>query len=702
MPFVPGARLDGYELVSLLGLGGMGQVWLAQDVALGRKVALKLLPPELTSDALRLARFEQEARAVSALSHPNICHIYALGCTNEGQRYIAMELVQGDTLRARLQDARLSLPDILHVVTQAAAALSAAHAAQIIHRDLKPENVMVRADGLVKVLDFGLAKLAGTGGDAASEGSTRTILRTDAGTVVGTVAYMSPEQARAQEIDARTDIWSLGVLLYEMVAGCRPFTGKSSSDVLAAILDREPAPLARFDPDAPGELQRIINKALRKDREQRYQTAKDLMLDLETLRHDRAPAETNGSGAPAISRSTDAAADTPRIQHTPKYLILQTTRHKVAFAAGAFALLGLVGLVWWLRRPPREPETLSVREPEFIELTANPPGLGIGSAVISPNGRYVAYDDTSGIRVRLIDTGETQPLPDTKGMTVYGWRGDSTRVRASRCEAGTCIGWSISLVGTSRYRSDGTWPEGEVVYAMPGGSGLLGWTPRELTLHVADGSAPRVIARGTRAVAPSADGARVLVVKDNAIQSISAKGDASATIWKASPGLEIDGLVDLSNHRMFVVLRRPNMGGEVAPYELHTDSSGSVVGAPHRLTTHWLPGVMRSLSASSSADGQRVTFVHHNSQSDAYVADFDVESSTLTTPRRLTLDERYDAVTAWTPDSKSILYTSNRKKNPDIFSQRVDDSYSEVPLVLGPGDQALARVTSDGRWVLYL
>ena len=260
-------------------------MWLATELRLGRKVALKLLPADLTRDPARVQRFEQEARAASALNHPNVCTIHALGETSDGQHYIAMEYVEGETLRQRLATSRLSIREALDIAIQVAAALSAAHAAGIVHRDIKPENVMLRPDGVVKVLDFGLAKLApasaGRCGHHADWASRPTRAR-----CVGTAAYMSPEQARGQEVDARTDIWSLGVMLYEMVAGRSPFAAPSGSDVLAAILQNEPAPVARFEPDAPAELQRILTKTLRKDRSQRYQTVQDLLLDLQALRDD--------------------------------------------------------------------------------------------------------------------------------------------------------------------------------------------------------------------------------------------------------------------------------------------------------------------------------------------------------------------------------------------------------------------------------
>jgi len=233
MSLASGARLDTYEIVAPLGAGGMGEVWLARDLRLQRKVAIKLLPAGLTQQAARVSRFQREARAASALNHSNVCTIYALGETPDGHQFIAMELVEGVTLRGRLASGRLRTSETLDLTIQIASALTATHAAGIVHRDLKPENAIVRPDGVVKVLDFGLAKLTAPGTDDG--GATRTVLDTNAGTVMGTVAYMSPEQARGEDVDGRTDVWSLGVVLYEMLAGQLPFAGRSPSDVLAAI-----------------------------------------------------------------------------------------------------------------------------------------------------------------------------------------------------------------------------------------------------------------------------------------------------------------------------------------------------------------------------------------------------------------------------------------------------------------------------------
>ena len=239
----PGQIVGAYEILSFISRGGMGEVYLAQDKRLSRKVALKLLPASFTRDNDRLRRFEQEARAASALNHPNIITIYEVAKT-ESTHVIAAEFVEGETLRSRLSYARLNLNESLHVAIQVADALAAAHKAGIIHRDIKPENIMLRPDGYVKVLDFGLAKLSEPeSATVFSEAPTRQV-RTGSGIVMGTAGYMSPEQARGRDIDARSDIFSLGAVIYEMVAHRRPFEGESPSDILAAILKTDPAPLS--------------------------------------------------------------------------------------------------------------------------------------------------------------------------------------------------------------------------------------------------------------------------------------------------------------------------------------------------------------------------------------------------------------------------------------------------------------------------
>jgi serine/threonine protein kinase len=282
-----GRKLEHYLLLSPLGAGAMGEVYLAHDPRLGRQVAVKLLPAEFTKDADRVRRFEQEARAASALNHPNIITVHDIGRVDD-LYFIVTEYVAGHTLRRQISDTEMKLSEILDVAIQVASALGAAHEAGIAHRDIKPENIMLRRDGYVKVLDFGLAKLiepvrAGQTTIADSEALTKGLIMTDPGIRMGTRHYMSPEQIRGQEVDGRSDIFSLGVVLYEMVAGRRPFEGASAGDVIAAILDRDPPPLTRYLSEVPAEFERIVSKALEKDREDRYQLVKDLLLDLKSL-----------------------------------------------------------------------------------------------------------------------------------------------------------------------------------------------------------------------------------------------------------------------------------------------------------------------------------------------------------------------------------------------------------------------------------
>ena len=296
---LPHTNLSHYRIVSKIGAGGMGEVYLAQDTKLDRKVALKILPEDLASDAERMRRFVLEAKAASALNHPNIITIHEIG-EADGRHFIATEFIDGSTLRERLGRGPVPLDELLGIAAQTAEALTAAHAAGIVHRDIKPENIMLRRDGYVKVLDFGIAKLTEqTTGEIDTEGATAKQFHTGPGSIMGTTACMSPEQIRSQALDARTDIWSLGVVLFELIAHQKLFPGETPGDVIASILRNEPPPLAQARPDCPAELERIVTKALAKKREKRYQLVKDLSRDLKNLnRRLEFEAELERSGAP--------------------------------------------------------------------------------------------------------------------------------------------------------------------------------------------------------------------------------------------------------------------------------------------------------------------------------------------------------------------------------------------------------------------
>jgi serine/threonine protein kinase len=279
MNIEPGTKLGRYEIRSKIGAGGMGEVYLAQDPKLERKVAIKVLPAKSVSDESAKSRLLREARAAAKLDHPNICAIHEVG-EEDDQTFIVMQYVEGETLDDRTRRQPLNPAESLLVITQVADALAEAHAHGVIHRDIKPSNIIINPRGQAKVMDFGLAKVVTE--SVATEAETMTLV-TSPGTILGTMAYMSPEQARGQNLDGRSDIFSLGVVLYELIAGRKPFEGKTAADVIASILRAEPPTLAQFGSEVPTGLQRIASKALQKSRKERYQTINDMLVDLKSL-----------------------------------------------------------------------------------------------------------------------------------------------------------------------------------------------------------------------------------------------------------------------------------------------------------------------------------------------------------------------------------------------------------------------------------
>jgi eukaryotic-like serine/threonine-protein kinase len=432
-----GDTIDSYEIRSFISRGGMGEVYLAEDKRLGRKVALKLLPASFTTDDDRLRRFEQEARAASALNHPNIITIYEIR-EAAGTHVIATEFVEGETLRLRMRRSALTLSETLNVAIQIADALSAAHKAGIVHRDIKPENIMLRPDGYVKVLDFGLAKLSEHTTPAVAAEAPTIQVRTGSGIVIGTAGYMSPEQARGLSVDHRSDIFSLGAVIYEMLSRRKPFEGETPSDTLASILRSEPPPLSRVVPGIPSELVRIVTKALRKDREERYQVVKDLWLDLKALRQDlefqdkldrsNTP-DTEATGIMTAGETTaalsgpQATAPASAISSISESISVELKRHKVgvvlalvviavAVAAGGF------GIYKWFNRPA------PIAHFSDVKLTRITNSGNVIDATISPDGKYIVYalSDRSrqSLFIRQVSTANDKEIVAPAPVGVFG------------------------------------------------------------------------------------------------------------------------------------------------------------------------------------------------------------------------------------------------------------------------------------------
>jgi serine/threonine protein kinase len=412
-----GSHFGAYDILFPIGAGGMGQVFAARDTRLGRKVALKILPPESTARPNRVRRFELEARAASALNHPNILTVFEIG-EHGGIHFMATEFVEGQTLRSVLKS-DLPLTRTLEIGVQIAAALAAAHSAGIVHRDIKPENIMVRTDGYVKVLDFGLAKLTESGTETAelsSEDPTMTGALTQPGQVIGTWRYMSPEQARGLEVDARSDIWSFGTVLYEMVTGTAPFAAPTATDTLARILEREPPPVTEVSSSAPPELHRIISRALAKERTQRYQNVKDLELDLRELARKWESQRGGYDTASPAKRSSGKSSFNLKIA-----------------AVAVIVLAVVIATIWWMRHsvnavvpaPPVPTHELTYRLHAQRLRDGKPLGeefLATGQQVFDSNWR-IRLDFTSpeAGSLYVLDQGQTPavefslffPLPGT-------------------------------------------------------------------------------------------------------------------------------------------------------------------------------------------------------------------------------------------------------------------------------------------------
>ena len=427
-----GEEFGRYEIRKKIGSGGMGEVYLARDKELERNVALKVLPAEFCDNEERMKRFKQEARAASALNHPNIITIYEIGETDK-RAFIATEFIDGETLRDKISRHDLTIIEAVKIAEQVASALSVAHSAHIIHRDIKPENIMIRQDGYVKILDFGLAKP--TSQETGAEDKTLQLVQTQAGIVMGSVRYMSPEQARGKDVDERTDIWSVGVVLYEMMTGKNPFEGETISDSLAAVLHVEPKPIDNFIENTPEELNWIVRKTLKKKADERYQNIKDLAIDLKDLHYNLEHELGTTSGRHSVGNSTQilrhnvSGENATLIHDTTSAEFQKTLNGERAFTTQSnkigtpnwflpVAVLGLAGMIAfgaWMFRGGKAPQRF-----DSLETTKLSDASTIYYPAISHDGKYMAYLNLENGRrhlaVRQVATGSSLRVADAPAI----------------------------------------------------------------------------------------------------------------------------------------------------------------------------------------------------------------------------------------------------------------------------------------------
>jgi len=651
-----------YRVIGKLGGVGMGNVYKAEDTRLGRGVALKFLSEEFARDRQALERFQREARAASALSHPNICTIYDID-EHEGQPFIAMELLEGVTLKHRIGGRPLETEDLLELGIQIADALDAAHSSGITHRDIKPANIFVTRRGGAKILDFGLAKVA-PGHELSDAAPTRTEEQlTGQGVALGTVAYTSPEQALGQEIDARSDLFSFGVVLYEMATGALPFQGATSLAAFEAILHKTPVPPSRLNPQAPAELERIIDKALEKDRGLRYQTASDLRTDLARLRRDSGSSRTALSTRPS-SRQPAATA----------------WKAKTAMAVAALSVAAAAAYLVWR---PRTETANPAKEIRFTQLTDQAGQETFPS--LSPDGRSFVYAAGGDIWLQRVGgrnpvnltndsaAGNTQPAfsPDGEqiafrsdrsggGIFAMGATGESVR---RLTDFGYHPAWSPD--GKHIVFSSARWGDPLSRYAFDSQLWIVNASSgekRQLTnpRAVPDAAQPNWSPHGHRIAYWAVGGGQrdIWTVSADGAHPVAVTQDA-ALDW--SPVWSPDG-----NHLYFASDR----GGSMTLWRVRIEEeSGKVLGRPEAITT---PSPY-SGPISVSRDGRRMAYVQQLTTANIQKAEFDpVKGTAVSQPRPITQGSRRALHSQPSPDGEWLAFLEGYGQREDIFVLKTD------------------------------
>jgi serine/threonine protein kinase len=732
MPIEPGTKLGRYEVRSQIGAGGMGEVYLARDPKIGRDVAIKVLPSALATDKERLARFEQEAQAAGSLNHPNILAIYDVA-TEDGSLYVVSELLEGETLRDIIGGTPLPVRKALNFGLQAAHGLAAAHEKGIIHRDLKPENLFVTVDGRLKILDFGLAKLTETNGEESKSDLPTRKVNTDAGAVMGTVGYMSPEQLRGKPVDQRTDIFSFGTVLYEMLSGQKAFQKDSTADTISSILREDPPELSGTNKNVDPGLERVVHRCLEKNREQRFHSASDLAFALESLTGSQSRVDTA-----AVTGSS--SFDAERADGSPLRNIAWALAVLFLISTGVLAYL-------YLRRPAVGAEKLS------FSIIAPEKTVFSDSAAISPNGRQLALTvtDAGGITalwVRSMGSLEMKKLAGTEGAMFPFWSPDSKNLgffaggKLKKIDANG--GPPQTIADASVDARGGTWAaDGTILYSPTTTSPLVkissnGGSASEATtlnseLRQSSHRWPQFLPDGKhfiyfgRGEKRESQGIYVgsmdsmepkLVLTTSTLARYTSAADGSGKLLFLRDGSLMCTGFDLSRLEVTGdatpiaegVIGFPTEVGPTAYAAFSSSDNGTLlyrVGNRQETQLTWLdrsgkseeklfePGVYHEPSL--SPDGKKILIGRQDgSAPDLFMLDISRGSST-----RLTFDPQSDASSVLSPDGTQIIYASNRRGPFDFYRKPANGSGSDEMILEGRANQFPDDWSKDGKYLIY-